>query len=275
MLSSVHRHVRGPFVVALIAVFLVAAFEPAGVAAHPKAPPRSWSGEQMFRGILLADGPVAQILPEIRDQIRPSLLKGDPRLRRAVAVFQDQLVEALAQRDPVFFDEFAAAMRSRDRLRIQRALVDAGHRSVAALRESPAVQQVGRDLRDNPDRRREMLDVLRAAPGLETLSEADLLQALNTVVALSSDAPNADTSPDPDTSVVVVLVTVAAVAAAITIVLATSYGAVMNVAAAVNFYVSVVAMTWHYVTAAPKQAPESDSLLQEQLVDSIAVNLGA
>ncbi|HUD70562.1 MAG TPA: hypothetical protein VMQ62_01260, partial [Dongiaceae bacterium] len=184
-----HRHVRGPFVVALIAVFLVAAFEPAGVAAHPKEPPRSWSGEEMFRGILLADGPVAEFLPEIRDQIRPSLLKGDPRLRRAVAVFQDQLVEALAQRDPAFFDEFADAMRSRDRLRIERALIEAGQRSVAALRESPAVQQVERDLRDHPERQREMLDSLRAAPGLASLSEADLLLALNTMVAMSSDEP--------------------------------------------------------------------------------------
>jgi SdpC family antimicrobial peptide len=278
MHASLRRHVRRPFVLALIAVLMLSLFQSSGFAARPASPPRPISGEELFRGILLADGPVADMLPEIRDQIRPMLVvNAEPRLRRAIVFFQDELIEALGRRDPAFFDDFAAAMRSGDRLRLQRTLVGAGHATVAALRESPAIRAVGRDLKADPARQRALYQALRSEPGLEALSDADLEAAVASMAALAVEPVDEEPveSPDPDSSIVAVLVAVAAVAGAITVAVASSYAGAINVVLAVNFYVAVVATYQVYVTRSPTIVPDGTTLLQEQLVDSIATTFGS
>jgi hypothetical protein len=73
-----------------------------------------------------------------------------------------------------------------------------------------------------------------------------------------------------------VLVTVAAIVAAITVVAASSFATVLNVAGAVNYYLAVVSTTSVYVTSGPRRIePEGMDLLQEQLIDSIAVTFGS
>jgi len=279
MLLHAHHLTRRPFVLTLTAALLTYGLVVPGVAAaRPRTPPPIASGEDLYRGIIFADGPVADLLPEIRDQIRPSLDRGNPRLQRAVALFQDQLIDALARRDPAFFTTFEGAMRSGDRLRIREALHGAARLTVETLRESPAVKAVGRDLRADPGKVKALLTSLRSNPGLEAATDADLLRAVESVVSLTVDDPGSaiENPYTGDCSIVAVLVAVAAIVAAVTIVAASSYAAVLNVAGAVNFYLAVVATTYTYVTSGPKQiVPEGMTLLHEQLVDSIAVTFGS
>jgi hypothetical protein len=278
MLMRQHDLAPPPLVVILIATLLCSGLIAPGIGALPKATFPVYSGEDLYRGILLADGPVAALIPEIREEIRPSLERGNPRLQQAVRLFQDQLMEALNQRHPEFFADFGEAMRSGDRLRIQETLLAAARTTLETLRASAAVKTVGRDLRADPNLVGDLLESMRANPGLEAISDAELLQAVESVVSLSvDDTGNAADNPyTVDTSIVAVLVTVAAIVAAITVVAASSFATVLNVAGAVNYYLAVVSTTSVYVTSGPRRIePEGMDLLQEQLIDSIAVTFGS
>jgi SdpC family antimicrobial peptide len=277
MLVNTHRLASSPFVLTLVAALFSYGLVLPGLGARPKTPVETYSGEDLYRGILLAYGPVVERIPEIRDHIRPSFDGGNPRLLRAVELFQDQLIDALGARHPGFFDAFGAAMRSGDHLRIQETLLDAARITLETLRQSPSIKTVGRDLRDDPDRVKALLKSLRANPGLEGTTDAELMQAVEAVVSLSVADQEAgfDDPYTVDSSIVAVLVAVAAIVAAITVVAASSYAAVLNVAGAVNFYLAVVATTSTYVTSGPKLTPEGMSLLQEQLIDSIALTFGS
>ena len=273
MLNSSRRLACKPgFMVPLSAILVTQLILPSGMSfARPPLP--SFSGQELFRGLILMDGPVSDLIPEIRDQIRPPLDKRNRHLARAVALFQDQLIDALNERDQRFFMVFAESIRSGDHLRIQAALLEAARITLEVLRQDSVVQALGREIKEDPRKRQALLEALKDTPGGPGLSEAERVQVVETLAWLSAD--NSASGPNPyavDSSVVVVLVTVAAVVAAVTVALAQSYAAVLNVAGAVNFYLAIVAMTSVTVTKQPEGRGDL-SLLQEQMVDSIAMTL--
>jgi len=261
---------RSRLLVPLCAIVLTEMVLPSGTSfARPPVP--YFSGEELFRGLLLMDGPASDLIPEIRDQIRPPLDKRNPRLARAVALFQDQLLDALNLRDPSFFGAFAESVRSGDHLRIQTALIEAARVTAAVLRENPVAQALGREIKEDPGKRQAFLEALRETPAAQGLSETERVQVVETLAWLSVD--DSASGPNPytvDSSIVAVLVTVAAVVAAVTVVLAQSYAAVLNVAGAINFYLAIVATSTITVTKDPVIEAKIPTLLQEQMVDSIA-----
>jgi hypothetical protein len=249
-----------------------------GLAAPARPATPEFSGMDLYRGIILAHGPVAGLIPEIRDQLVPPGLLQDRQLRRAMEMFQDRLIEEIALTHPKFFDEFAAAMRSGDHLAVQDGLEKAARVTLDTLSGMHEVAALRAALKEDPGRMRGFLDALKQNPGAAGVDDATLQRAIELAIARSID--QGDTSQDPssvDTSVVVVLVAVAAIVAAITIALAESYAATLNIAAAVNVYVAVVAWTWVYATSSDGKRRKAASRLplsREQMVDSIVLALG-
>lgn len=248
-----------------------------GLAAPSRPAAPEFSGMDLYRGIILAHGPVAGLIPEIRDQLVPPGLLQDRQLRRAMEMFQDRLIEEIALTHPKFFDEFAAAMRSGDHLVVQDGLEKAARVTLDTLSGMHEVAALRAALKEDPGRMRGFLDALKQNPGAAGVDDATLQRAIELAIARSIDQEDTQDPPSVDTSVVVVLVAVAAIVAAITIALAESYAAALNIAAAVNVYVAVVAWTWVYATSSDGKRRKAASRLplsREQMVDSIVLALG-
>jgi SdpC family antimicrobial peptide len=105
-----------------------------------------YSGETVFRGILLGDDPVAKLFPEIWES--PNIAAHVQRAQEEksteeIAAEKQKIVDLLRAQDPTFFDRFGIEMQSGDRIRIQQALTEAGTR----LKQELGKMQSSRDLR--------------------------------------------------------------------------------------------------------------------------------
>lgn len=265
-----------PFCAAFLGFVLL---EDSGLAAPARPAVPEFSGADLYRGIILAHGPVAGLIPEIRDQLLPPGFVKDSRLLRAIEMFQDRLIEEIGLTHPQFFGGFAAAMRSGDHLAVQEGLENAGRVTLETLSNMHEVAALRAALKEDPGRMRGLLDSLKRNPGAAEIDDATIQRAIELAVARGLD--QADAPQDPytvDSSVVVVLVAVAAIVAAVTVVLAQSYAAVLNIAGAVNVALAVVAWTSVYATSSDGKRRKAISRLplqREQMVDSIVLALGS
>ena len=240
---------------------------------QPRAAARKpFSGEDIYRGVFLGHGPVARLLPEVRNRFAMDNYDLRPEERATVRRFHDRLIAALAA-DPTFFDRLQRSFTSGDHLVIERSLDWAGERTLHALPSIPEISELRRAIERDPKLLTELNDSIRRAQAGERLDPKALEAAIALAVNQSLATTSTTTSPyTAASSIVVVLVAVAAVVAAITVLALQSYAAVLNVAAAVSFAVAVVAVVKIAVPRRRKAvaAIDSGNLLREQLVDSIA-----
>jgi len=272
---------RSWFLIPLCAVFLgFVVLDSTGLAAPARPSAPAFSGAELYRGIILAHGPVAGMIPEIRDQLLPPRVAQDRQLRRAMEMFQDRLIEEIGLTHPQFFDDFAAAMRSGDHLAVQEGLERAARVTLETLSNMHEVAALRAALKEDPGRMRGFLDALKQNPQAAGIDDATIQKAIELAIARGLDQAEAPQDPyTVDSSIVVVLVAVAAIVAAITVVLAQSYAAVLNIAGAVNVALVVVAWTSVYVTSGVvdgkrRKAITRLPLNREQMVDSIVLALG-
>ncbi|MFG3442570.1 hypothetical protein ACGF0J_35465 [Nonomuraea sp. NPDC047897] len=99
------RHTR-----AILGTFLVIGIIGGGIARGESVPAR-YDGKELFKGLLLAEGPVARAHPEL------SLHQGQPWTTAEA----DDLTARIEARTPGFFESFAADITSGDRVRIARS----------------------------------------------------------------------------------------------------------------------------------------------------------
>ena len=76
--------------------------------------PSAYTGEALFRGVVLGEGEVATRLPE--------LWSANEAAAEGTRASNDALVASVAQRDPAFFDAFGAKMQSGDPVQVGQAL---------------------------------------------------------------------------------------------------------------------------------------------------------
>lgn len=84
---------------------------------------RSADGKELFRGIILGRGPVADALPELWNGSHTAV--PDTPEGAAAAMLEQRLVSQIASADPRYFSRFAADVTSGDHARIERALAGA------------------------------------------------------------------------------------------------------------------------------------------------------
>ena len=121
---------------------------------------RPLTGEDIYRGVVFADGPVADMVPVIRDHARLSDRIKDAKQLQDVRKVQDRLIRAIQKSDPGFFDTFARDMRSGNPQAVDRALRSASAVSLRAAAAQPEVEKLRELKKSNPERYREVREAL-------------------------------------------------------------------------------------------------------------------
>ena len=250
----------------LVALFLV--FEGGNLLFAQGTPPPAFSDADLYRGIFLADGPVADFVPEIRDELRLSNLTEDSDVLRAVRSLHDRIIRKLEETRPGFLRAFGASMRSGDHLEIDRALEEAAVVTTEALSHMPEIAELRKEMKEDPTLRDHLLEEMKRTEGADKLPPGEIEKALDLLLAESLESKGSESLHVIEASIVALIVAVAAVVAAITVVAAQSYALVLNVAGAVNFAAALVA--WKWVWAQRTQNLQEASLFREQLIDSVA-----
>jgi len=84
--------------------------------------PRDFTDRQIFEGAVFGAGPVADVLPEARAQLRPELYARSAEELSAMAEARAATIDALEQNHPGLLFDFAEAARSGDPARVQAML---------------------------------------------------------------------------------------------------------------------------------------------------------
>jgi SdpC family antimicrobial peptide len=115
-----------------------------GAGAQPGAPApvaqavaQGYTGEELYRGIMLQHGRVAFAIPEIRDNLELGNFISDKGQLKAAMRANDLVVAAVRKEQPQFFDGFKVSMESGDHLRIRQALFDAAAVTRTAIGKMP------------------------------------------------------------------------------------------------------------------------------------------
>lgn len=82
----------------------------------------AFSGQELYRGVLLGYGPVATRIPEVRNQLALALFVPNDTLRRAVIRAYEGIMREIARSDPRFFPTFQQELHSGDPVRIEQAM---------------------------------------------------------------------------------------------------------------------------------------------------------
>lgn len=217
----------------------------------------AYSGEDFYRGLILGSGPVAAEVPLLRDHLNMDRFLRDPDMAAFIGSVQQRLIEGIHAVDGTFFDTFADAMRSGDRLRITRAFEEATAVTVAAVEAMDEVHEARQQLATDPELQREVQALVktRAPSGL---SEVQLDRAAD--LALASMLGGGGSGDDYfNESVGACLWLAAAAVVVATVVLVVNYAAAAQIAYAV-----------FVVETTDLQEEAVSPLMQEQIVDSVA-----
>lgn len=100
---------------------------------------RPYDGETIFRGLILGDGPVAKLFPEIWQD--PQVLAYRQRAEQQnsaeqIAAARQKLIHTLRGQDPTFLSRFGTEMQSGDPVRVEGALTELSSRFANELSKS-------------------------------------------------------------------------------------------------------------------------------------------
>lgn len=228
-----------------------------------------FSGEELYRGIFLAHGQVAEQIPEIRDYLMITNHIKDKHQLSAIEALQERIIDAIKISEPDFFDSFERAMTSGDHLIIQEKLAKTSEITLTAISGMPEIKKLRQELKKNPDLVEQVMDDLKKYEDITQIDDAELQRALNISILQVLDSDEVEIQPNA--SIVVFIFAAAAVVAAVTIVAAQSYAVALNIAGAINVAAAVVA--WVEVVAPEVESVNGKSLLGERIVHSIATIL--
>ena len=106
------------------------------------APP-SFTGEQIFRGVLFGEDPVAHLFPEVWSSEQVSEQLNTKEKVVAWDAVKEQVVTHVKATDPTFMDEFGVEMQSGEHLRIEAALKEASQKITTAMQSLGAMNSDG------------------------------------------------------------------------------------------------------------------------------------
>lgn len=218
-----------------------------------------FKGEDFYRGIFLAQGPVANRIPEIRDHLKIDQSKVDPKVMRLINDFYARLIDSIREADPTFMDRFGEAMQSGDHFAIEEMIAEGSNVTLKAMHEMPEVVSLRAKIEEDPTYVDKLIDRIKAESKVDVPEDA-LRQAINIAVAGRMIG-------DPTANTVVVV----ALAAAVVVVAATYITVVHSVAGVFSVAGAVALATWFaaFWCCNANDLPQK-TLFREQMIDSIA-----
>lgn len=102
---------------------------------HPKLTAAGYAdAETLFRGVMFGQGPIADSIPEIRDNLKVDLLATSGMPATQIVDLQNRLLARIKLNDSGFLARFKSAMNSGDQVEISMMLEEAGSQITQALR---------------------------------------------------------------------------------------------------------------------------------------------
>lgn len=257
MLVRLRRALLTPMCAALVAsVMLFMSCQNGGEQAL--APEYSYDGETLYRGLIQGRGPVAELIPEVRDNfVLDDYVSGEAL--DTLLVVHDRIVETIHMIEPEFFDGLKAAMESGDHLRIQAKIREAESvtlRSVLSWQEiKPEFLQMSRDRETVHAVTTAINSKLPANQHWEERDVRELLREMSVASVVSMDA-----------------IPQLAIALAIIIFVLVWLAIATDFAIFTDFYFWVHIYVWIDPKDEPRD-PLGSPLLEERLIDSIVQKL--
>ena len=97
-----------------------------------------FTNRQIFEGVMFGSGPVASLLPEARDQLRPEIYVRSAGELARIGKARSTLIERIGASHPEFLAAFGTAARSGDPVRVQAMVARARVVISEAMRARPA-----------------------------------------------------------------------------------------------------------------------------------------
>ena len=117
-MKTIRKFSKNPVLV----VFLISCMLFVSCGKDQVATPNSFSGKEIMSAVFFADGPVIDVLPEVKNAVDIKLFIEDPSELGEVRNLYGQLLDELDRRNPGAFNDFRAKMRSGDHVVIQETI---------------------------------------------------------------------------------------------------------------------------------------------------------
>ena len=143
-----------------------------------------FTDRQIFEGVVFGSGPVATLIPEARDHLRPELYVNGPHALAELAGTRARIIDAIEHAHPGFLAEFGKAARSGDPSQVQ-AMLSRGMDAVAEV--TAARRSLPRD-GNIPVARDGNIPVQKVQPAWALLSSRLFSEQLANSVAVTFDA---------------------------------------------------------------------------------------
>jgi SdpC family antimicrobial peptide len=234
--------------------------EVAGIVAPAEAAPAaaSYSGEELYQGLVLGWGPVAEALPFVRQHYSVTRFENDPAQLQLFEAVQARIVSSIATERPDFFGRFAERIQSGDHFEIDKALREASEVTAVAVRSMPEMESLRAELATN----QELREAVRASlspQGAEMGMDPEELASL----ALAFLSAEGDQAYDPGTQWV-------AFAAFLTFAVAVNVAAVATVALVSVAVVTKMGAVDITATEAAMAGTTGRRLLEDRFIHAVA-----
>jgi SdpC family antimicrobial peptide len=138
-------NLRGKLFNSIISTALIIAIAVVGIpfTASAQSSSQSFTGEEVFRGVLFGEDPVAKLFPDIwaSDEVAEQL--NTKEKIKAWEALKEQVISHIKTNDPAFMDRFGVEMQSGSHLRIQNALTESSDKITTALKALGAMTPDG------------------------------------------------------------------------------------------------------------------------------------
>lgn len=231
-----------------------------------ESPDEEYDGKEMFRGLVLGQGEVADEISVIRDHFKVDNYIHSDVERRGLTNFHNQLLDHIEEENPEYFASFKQDITSGDHSHIQNTLNEASLVAVESMTRLEEVEAFRQRLREN----RALADSIIHKAQTQNVEDRTIEQVERTLEALASgelESIRRDGLPNVGTAWLVEPLMHSGIAVVVPV----------EVAAAV--------CTWVEVTFTddngngdeiplPRYSAEEAQLLQEQAIDAIATQFG-
>jgi len=101
---------------------------------------RAWSGQELFKGLLLMDGPVANRIATYATLQQKYRFNQQPGLKQELARLGQQFVKAIDEGHPGFFARFQRGIQSGDHLQVEAAMKQGSEMLQYAIQQDPQLR---------------------------------------------------------------------------------------------------------------------------------------
>jgi len=210
----------------------------------------AYTANQIFKGIFFADGPVADLIPEL-SEFKISYFISDPEQIQGISDLHDEVLVLFETNNPGYLETFKTVMLSGNHVQIESSLLEAAGLLNSTLNE---FYNAGNNENDNSTDYSAAQQEFKDALQNSTINQQDSRE-LATFTKNYLDAKSYASTPKTCAVKVVAVVAAAAVALAVV---------VWSVAAVIEGY---------WIFTSKHSFTNGTTLLKDKLINSIAVNL--